>query len=636
MTLEDTQPKGFRSGFTKSSCLAAIYATVIFIPALIYLQLVTGLTGLPVAWFTILLWVKLSGLTGKKLTKQEAYLVFTLASIEFLPLYYVQRAWFRTSGIAEFFGLTEEFPRWWVPPLESGAFEVTGEGVRGTLFHPDWLLPISVTLTWLAISTALAVALGFFSREVFIEEEHLPFPTEQITATAIVAMTGEERRPMRTLSVFAIVGFAWGFLVYAAPFIVQAWTGQMIQWIPIPWIDLNKRVEVFFPGASLGILTDLIPYAVGLVIPFRAAVGIGVGSLAVYFFGNWLTVKYSLSPQPWWEPGMSIAVAGQRSILFFWSTIIIGVGLAAGVAPLIHHPGTLKRALSYMLRPAIRAKERSSDAVSFRKFIFLPLIIGLAGGTALFVILVPHFALANLWTLPLIMVMPFVTTLVTGRMRAETGVAEFPIGQMKNLVFLATGYQTADAWLAPNPFSTSGRAWLTKLKEAQLTETTSSSVTKAYILLLPVTIVFSLIYIDLLWKMGPIPSIRYPGAAAIWPIDVTYTALWIKGRGTAFFPPLWILYSLLGGTGIYFALALLKLPVSFIGIAVGAAQLPPYALAFLIGGIVGKILEHRFGKEAWGRRKVLVSGGLTMGESIAITISVAVSLIINSIWILPF
>lgn len=634
MTLEEKQPTRFRSGLTKSSCLAAIYATVIFIPALMYLELMTGLSGFPVAWFTLLLWVKLSELTGRKLTKQEAFLVFTLAGIEFLPLYYVQRTWYRTSGIAEFFGLTQEFPNWWVPPLGSGAFEVVGGGVRGTLFHPDWVLPITVTLTWLVISIFLSISLGYFARELFVEEERLPFPIEQMNAVSIVAVTGEERRPMRILSVFAIFGFIWGFLVYASPFILQAWLGRSIQWIPIPWIDLNKRVQVFFPGAILGILTDLIPYAIGLVIPFNAAVGMAAGSLAVYFFGNWLTVKYNLSPVPWWEPDMSIAVAGQRCVLYFWSTIVIGVGLAAGLAPLMHRPGILKRAFSRMLHSTKGSKERLSDAVSFGKFILLPLIATIVAGTALFVILVPHFVMANPWILPFIMLMPIVTTLVTGRMRAETGVEEFPVGNMRNIMFLATGYRTADAWLAPNPFQTGGRAWLTRFKIAELTETSSTSVVKAYLLLLPVTVVFSLVYIDLLWRMGPIPSARYPGAAAIWPIDVTYTSLWIKG-GRAF-PTTWILYSFLGATGIYFALTLLKVPVSFIGIGVGVGQLPPYALAYLTGGIVGKILERRFGKERWNRRKMLVSGGLAMGEGIAVTISVAVSIIINSIWNLPF
>jgi len=63
--------------------------------------------------------------------------------------------------------------------------------------------------------------------------------------------------------------------------------------------------------------------------------------------------------------------------------------------------------------------------------------------------------------------------------------------------------------------------------------------------------------------------------------------------------------------------------------------LPPYSLAFLIGGITTKAVERRIGKERWGSYSRLAAGGLAMGESIAITVSVSISLIINSMWTLP-
>jgi len=631
------QFRGFRSGLTTSSALAALYATVIFIPAIIYLQLVTGQGEFPVAWFMLLLWVKLSELSGKHLTKQEAYLIYTLAGIEFLPLTLVYRAWFRNAPIVQKFGLTNELPLWYYPPSQSSLYEIR------TLFHSDWLIPVSLMLTWLIIHTILSISLGFQVRELYMEVENLPFPMEQVNAVAIVSLTSGERRPARVLSIFAIFGFSWGVLLYAFPFVIQSWTGQTFQVLPIPWIDMTVGIERFFPGACFGIATDLIPYTAGLVVPFYIIVAQFLGSLAIYFFGNWMTVAYKLGPdtdlaqagyQSWWIPGMKTSLVAQRSIMYFWAPVTIGLSLAAGVAPLLHRPRTLFRAITRLASPFTDMETRSSEPVP-RLIILLPLILSLVGGVAIFAVLVPDFLLSNLWFIPFMISMPFLSTLISGRMRGEAGVsASLHVGELQNILFILSGYPKADIWFAPNPMTQQGGGWLTRFKVAQLAETTSTSVVKAYLLLLPFTVIVGFLYVEVLWRAAPIPSAAYPGAEIYWPISATYTCLWVKGQQVGLFNVSWIFYSLAAGIGLYSGLALAKLPSCYIGFAAGTGQLPPYATAIFIGGIIGKIAAHRLGDE-WRRSSRLVAAGLTMGESIAITISVAISLIINSIWVLP-
>jgi len=630
--------KGFKSGLTTSSALAALYATVIFIPAIIYLQLVTGQSGFPVAWFMLLLWVKLSELYGKRLTKQEAYLIYMLAGIEFLPLSLVYRAWFRDAPIVKTFGLTYELPGWYFPPPQSSIYEIR------TLFHPDWLIPISLMLTWLIIHTILSISLGFLVRELYVEVENLPFPMEQVNAVAIVSLTSGEHRPARILSIFAIFGFSWGALLYALPFIIQAWTGQTFQVLPIPWVDMNRGVERFFPGACFGIATDLIPYTTGLVIPFPVAVSQFLGSLAIYFFGNWMTVAYRLGPdtditqagyQSWWIPGMNISVAAQRSIMYFWAPITIGLALAAGIAPLLHHPHSIFRAVSRLTSPFASVEERRSDPVS-KIVIVLPLILSLVGGVVIFAVLVPDFLINNLWFIPFMVGMPFLSTLISGRMRGEAGIsASLHVGELENILFILSGYSKADVWFAPNPMTYQGAGWLNNLKIAQLTETSAMSMVKAYLLLLPFTVVIGFIYVELLWRAAPIPSVMYPGAEINWPIQATYTCLWIRGQQAGLFNLLWIFYSIAVGTGAYFALMFAKLPSCYIGFAAGAGQLPPFAIAIFIGGVLSKIAAYKLGGD-WRSVSRLIAAGLAMGESIAITISVAIYLILNSIWVLPF
>jgi len=632
LAAEESLYERFRSGLTLKSVLAALYATVIFIPALIYLELVTGRSGFPVAWFMLLLWVELSALYGRPLTKQEAFLVYMLAGIEFLPLELTYRAWFRNAPIVTKFGLTEELPNWWVPPVGSPIFE------QRTLFHPDWLIPIFLMVMWTFLSSIGNIALGFVARELYMEVEELPFPIEEVDAVAVVSLTGEERRPIRILSVFAIAGFLWGSLVYAMPFVLQAWTGQMVQLVPIPWIDMNQQVEGVFPGASFGLATDIIPYTTGLVIPFSVATSMMIGSLAIYFFGNWITVSQGIGPR-WWLPGMKIDLAAQQSILYFWAPITIGLTLAAGVGPLLRRPRSLIRAFSSLANPFARRGKRRSDPVP-GKAVILTLILSLGGGTAVFMILAPDFVFANLWILPFMVGMPFVTTIIGGRIRGETGVKvkakELQVEELQKIMYLMSGYPKVDVWFAPNPMTKQGAGWLSTLKVAQLTETKASSAVKAYLLLLPFTVVIGLLYVQLLWRMAPIPSGRYPGAQIFWPIRATYDSLWIRGQQAGMFNVQWIFSSLAVGTGVYFALDFAHgfLPLSYIGIAAGVGQLPPIPMAIFIGGITSKVLARKFG-ERWRSLSRLVAAGLAMGESIAITVSVALSLIVNSIWILP-
>lgn len=630
----------FKSGFTLKSALSAIYATVIFIPALIYLQLVTG-QSFPVSWFMLILWVKMSSLYGARLTKQEALLIYFLAEIEFLPITLLYRQWFRNAPIVQRFGIANELPTWWVPPVDSPIYMLR------TFFHPDWAVPIAIMLVWTIIGTIANVSLGLFAREIYVEVENLPFPMQQVSAVAITSLTSEEKRPMMVLSAFGTFGFIWGFFVYAFPFVTQAYTGRMTWLVPVPWIDLNYMVEKFMPGASMGLVTDLIPYTTGLVMPFNAVISTAIASLAVYFIGNWLTVTRRLAPdvdpitpgyQSWWVPGMNISLAVQRSVMYFWFPILVGLAFAAGLGPILHRPRIYTRALSSMLGTSGKYGERRhTDPVSGR-LILLTVILSLIGGVILFIMLVPEYALANLWLIFLMIFLPIFTTIVGGRIRGETGIKvkaeQLNIGELRNMIYLATGAST-DVWFAPNPMTRQGVGWLATFKVAQLTETSAISIIKAYFLLLPLTIVMAFVYLELFWRMGPIPSARYPGAELMWPISATYTSMWIKGLRMGLFDPMWIIYSLFIGTGLYLAIHVPGLPLSYAGIAAGIGVLPPYSMAFLIGGLISKFLEYKLGKKSWAFYSRLAAGGLAMGESIAITISVALSLIINSIWVLP-
>lgn len=641
----------FRSGLNRTSVLAILYAIVVFIPALIYLNLMTGTGSVPVAWFTLLLWVELAKISGRKVTRQEACMILILTGAEMVfPLGHIYNAWYRESPIAHLFGIAPYIPNWAAPPPEAKILELR------TFFHPAWFWdsvnnmpgPITLSIMTTIIWGLLYFGLALWAREIFMEAERLPFPLEQMSGITITTLTGEKKKPLYFLAVTAVIGFAWGFIVYSFPFIMEALTGRRITLIPVPWYDFSPYVERVMPGAILGLATDIGPISSGFILPFPTILGIFIGSYATWFFGNWILnsnwVAWGLPDtnpdvpgvQSWWEPGMNIHMMWQRAILYFWMTTLVGVSLAVGLAPIIRHPQIISRALTLMLKPRA-AKKRYTDPISFSKVTLPMILVGIVGGVALFIYLVPNFVAMAAWIIPIMVVLPFITTLIGGRMRGETGVVYTPQGVIDNLLYYASGYSGVDIWFAPNIMTATGHGRLQWFKIAEITETKTSSLIAAYWLLLPVAMIIGYLYVQLFWWLAPIPSGRYPGAAIYWDISATMRSLWIKGRelpGLFAIDRLFISFVI--GTVLYMILDYLHSPISFIALGAGMSSITPGVTTWLIGGIIAQIIKRRMGKEWWDEYKMVLAGGLVVGEGLAVTLAVSVSLILASIWGMPY
>jgi hypothetical protein len=616
----------YRSGISPISILAVLYAIFIFVPAMMYQMLMTGTSGgVPVAWFTLIVFVEIGRLCGVSISKQEATMIYLLAGSEmFIPLSLVYAGWFRTSDIVALLGFGPEIPDWYAPPPETHAMSLR------SFFYPFWIQPLAVTLSFAFLSPLLSWGLGSLAREIYVEIENLPFPIQQMGAEAIITLTSREEEPTRFLAVFGLIGFAYGFVLYALPFIMQAWTGRVMQIIPIPWIDLMQSLETAIPGAMFGIPTDLVTYTSGLVLGLPTASAIFIGSFSIYFIGGLLTSG------SWWFPGMGMAQALQRSIFYFWAAPLIGLGLSAGLVPILTRPRLVVRALTQVVT-ASRAKVRlrRTDPLP-RAFIMFALIVGLVGGVIYYIMLAPAFLATAPWMLLLIVSLPVVATLIEGRMVGETGVSFVPSDYMRNLMYMFSGYRGVDVWFCPSIATLAGRGPIIWYKVAELTKTKATSLIKLWWIMWPIAVLVGFLYVEIFWRLAPIPSARYPGVQIFWPIDATYTSLWIKGVERGVFEPLWILYSFLIGTAIYFATSFLRLPVPYTALVAGAAMAMPYGFGTLVGGLLNKLLEMRLGKEWIARRKFLIAAGLLIGQGIAISISVSIAIIINSIWILPF
>ncbi|MEM2704455.1 MAG: hypothetical protein QXR45_15005, partial [Candidatus Bathyarchaeia archaeon] len=276
--------------------------------------------------------LEMARLSGIKLTKQEATFILLMGGGMALPWFndLIFYTWFKYSDVAAFFGITEQVP-WWATASRE-AFEMRN------LFHPTFLTPISLRLIYSFSSGFFLFGLAFLFRKLYMEIERLPFPIQQMSARTIIVLTEEEEKtPIRLLCFTALLSFIWAFILYAVPFIFQIITGEYREILPIPWIDWTLNIEKIMPGAILGVYTDLVPFALGFLLPPVNIIQMLIASIAIYIIGNRISIEIMkpYGPFNWWMPGMSSRTALQRSILYIWAPYLIGFSFAAGLAPLI-------------------------------------------------------------------------------------------------------------------------------------------------------------------------------------------------------------------------------------------------------------------------------------------------------------
>jgi len=146
--------------------------------------------------------------------------------------------------------------------------------------------------------------------------------------------------------------------------------------------------------------------------------------------------------------------------MYFWAAPLIGFALAAGIVPILRHPGILKRAFSLFKMKSVQ--ERKTEPINFNLYVTIPLISSILIFAIMFLLLTPDFVRTNL-----------IIIMVIGRMRGETGNVYLPAGNLQNIMYYISGYRGADIWFLPTIGAT---GWpLSWFKLAQLTKTKSTS-----------------------------------------------------------------------------------------------------------------------------------------------------------------
>ena len=635
-----------KPGFTVRTVLALLIASAVFLPVNTYLLLVAGtsIAGAAV-YILVLLFTELSSIIGVSMTKQEITLVLALGGLAAGTASYlgmVFRHYVATSPLSWSFidpfskkPLPELIPSWYAPRYTSEAAALR------TFMHIDWLIPLIVVNVQFGLFYVLQeIALAMICSLVFIERENLVFPFAHVNAQLITTLTEREPHQIRTFTLAAIAGIVYSIIVYAIPTLAMGAYGTLIQIIPIPWVDLTTGyygIDQFMPGAIFGIATDPLSWALGTLLPLRTCVFIAVGSLSVWVFGNWLATTYFRNAFPvWaaeWRRGMDLSLVWQRSYLRIWAVPSVGFVFALATLTLV----TGWRSFVGAFKALTSARGGSEGRLGFPSFkvILAMYLAGALGSVVLFQTLVPDFPVV--FSLATIL-LSFAIAVAGARARGETGLT-ISIPYLWNAIVLASGYPKVDAWfISPVIGGDSAPAWTESIKTALLTETKPIDFFKAYALTVVLYNIFSFIYVQFFWAIAPIPSSQFPYVMAYWPVQLISMGIWISREIVASMALL--LYAYVGvlsiGAAGFLANRYLGLPFDFTALVTGTQTIPPYAMAILMGSIIGKVIESRIGRESYMRNRNTVIAGLGMGLGIVVGIASAITLVLKSTWIKPF
>ncbi len=640
-------------GLTWRSGLALIFSIFIIQPIIIYFNLISN-TTLPLqVWITILLWTELSRLLGSKLTKGELFILLTFQSmatwyaLSFLNP--IRNMYNSISEPAKILGISEYIPEWWAPRGDSLKEILKSSFV---FLHPAWAKILGIMLASIFLALCMDLILGYFLYTLFVKVERLPFPAASAQAQTILTLSERPPDRIRALLLSSLFGVIYNFLIKFLPFMLGSllYGGMVAYTFALPIIDLTYLFDYILPGASLSFVTDITFYVSGLLLPLPIAIAQFIGAFSFYFFGTHLITRFNLWPaESQWVTGWDYLRLTERSLLYFYVSVAIGLSLAALIIPIVLNPKPIIRAFA-ILKSSSRetSEERFLSAYSL-----LGLYLIIALGLVFIVWSLTGF-LFPLWILLLTILGGsfFATYLATASLGITfTGFPNIPY--LREMAIFFSGYEKRDIWFAPFSVSTGGISVVQNLLQADICEVKHREYFTTYILVVILGLLSSFIFVTLFWNISPIPSSAYPATITLWPVDAltwSRTQIWIWSG--YLFRVNWMFLGFMLGSIIYgFSHFILHAPYLLIsmitGIFIGIAYSPigiyspyssPIGLSFaqLIGSIMSSKMFTRIFKDKWSVYCPLVVMGIFIGDGFMELLRAIIVLIVRSSWLLPY
>ena len=225
---------------------------------------------------------------------------------------------------------------------------------------------------------------------------------------------------------------------------------------------------------------------------------------------------------------------------------------------------------------------------------------------------------------------------ISARLVATTG-QEIGFPMVREAAIFSSGYRGVDIWFVHLPYDDFG-AQAQLFRSVELTGTKFTSIIKAELVLLPMTIICSFIFWSIIWQMHPIPS-AFPVAQKVWESQALNMCIWLSSttEGNAMFTraitPSYIGIGFVGGVGAFTLLSYLGLPLLFVyGFVRGIGGLPHTAIPELVGALLGRYyFMKRFGEKQWRQYVPIIMAGYGCGIGLVGMLAVSLALIKSSV-----
>lgn len=632
-------PGEYEDGFTWRSVLGLLFACFVMMPGAIYMRLVAGHGIGPAAtWVTVILFIEVAKRARSTLGKADIFILFYIAGGTFLApfdhLLFFQ--FLAQSEPAKAMGIVEGLPQW-VAPTDPEVL------AQRTFLHKAWLPALLIWLFKIVVGRLDDLILGYGLFRITSDYEQLPFPMAPLGALGLTALaessSGEESWRWRVFSIGAAIGMAFGTLYMGIPTITGALLQEPVHLIPIPWADFTDKTENILPAVATGMSFDLGQFFLGMVVPFFAVMGMLAG-VVITFIANPILQKFEILHS--WEKGSMTVETLFLNRMDFYLSFSIGISIAIAVV-----------GIYYLFK--LKADDVKSDKGVTG---FDPSVLKKRGDIPFWVIILFYFlcTIAYIvmaeylvgWDFPIWILIffgfvytPFVSY-VTARLEGMAGKA-LQIPMVKEVAFILSGYVGVDIWFVPLPMQNYGYATVL-YRKCELMGTKFKSIWKAEMLIIPCVFISSVIFMEFLWRLAPIPSSIYPFTQKMWELRAMNQCLIYSstvGGYSPFYEALNFWYLGAGavlGLVSFVTFTMMGLPVLFVyGAVQGLNQTMPHIFVpRLLGALVGRYYFYRKMGKQWRYYAPVLSAGFACGMGLVSMFFVGVIFLSKSIFQLPF
>jgi hypothetical protein len=647
-----TPPDTFEDGFNWKTVVGAVFLGFLMMPGSMYLALVVGTGGSiteAARWVTIILFAEVARRSFKDLKMQEIYILYYMAGLALAShaqaygllwnQYLVQ------SDYAQAMGIAQDIPTWIAPSADT----IRAEGAN--FFTKSWIAPILMISFALVITKIDQFGLGYAFYRITNDVEELPFPMAPVGAAGITALANtretSQRWRWRCFSIGGMLGMIFGFIYIGVPAITGAILTQPIQLIPIPWVDFTEAVSGVLPATPFNITFDFGLLLIGMVIPFWAVIGGAIGVVITCILNPRLHEAGILSN---WRPQMDVVDTIFVNNIDFYLSFGIGLTVAITVVSLagMLHPVYLairgrpdETGATISLGDRIRRSwnklvTKNVERGDFSIFVAFGLyVLTSASWISVSCWLIPNFATPRVLTFFLIYAFIYtpVMAYATAKIEGLAGQA-ISLPMVREATYILSGYRGIEIWFTPAPLHDYGRATV-EFRILELTGTKVMSQVKTQLITIPIVLVATVVFSQLLWQMAPVPSEAYPFAEKMWDLQAKTTCLMMSAtvEGGSLFMEAWKWDFFFVGMGVGVAsfvfLAALGLPTLLVfGLVRGLGQGTPAAIFLeLIGALIGRYYFRKKFGDQWLKFAPVILAGFACGMGLMAMLAVSFTII---------